>query len=332
LDESGDRIHSLRSAVEARTAYGEDILANGPQPAGQDIESLVPGVIVHGAPREGGQGYIFQCSLGMEHFALKVVPVPDAPLMRGLDDSEGDPVEEEVARAQRELALLASCDSPHLAKVGPVPLTEADIGGQRVILFSEEWVEGDDVLALVTNHPLPLEEVLSLGIHIAKAIEALAAVRAVHRDIKPNNIIRRRAGGEYVLIDLGYALVLTESSLTVPGNVVGTRFYLSPEQMQPGMKRSLDFRSDQFLLGLVMYQAATQRHPFFRLGMTDQEYLDSILRQPTPPPPSARRAEIPAELDAVILRLLAKHPHLRYQSCGSLITALNVIACPGRTN
>jgi serine/threonine-protein kinase len=105
-----------------------------------------------------------------------------------------------------------------------------------------------------------------------------------------------RATGEYVLIDLGYALVLTESSLTVPGNIVGTRYYLSPEQMRPHMKRSLDHRSDQFSLGLVMYQAATGCHPFYRPGMTDEEYLEAILRQPGPPPASTRRPDITQSL------------------------------------
>jgi eukaryotic-like serine/threonine-protein kinase len=313
---------------EQSVADREDALARGPQPSARDIELAIAGVTVQDGPREGGQGYVFKCVQGTQPFALKVVPVPGPPPLRGLDDSEGDRVEEEVARAQRELALLASCDTPYLVKPGPLPLTDAVIAGRRVIYYSEEWVDGDDVLTLITHTPLALAEVVKLGLHVTQAIEALESVRAVHRDIKPNNIIRRQPTGEYVLIDLGYALVLTEASLTVPGNVVGTRYYLSPEQMNPAVKRSLDCRSDQFLLGLVLYQAVTGCHPFYRPGMTDEEYLDAIVRQPGPPPVSSRRTEVPPDLDAIILRLLSRHAHLRYQSCGALSAALDAIALP----
>ena len=122
---------------------------------------------------------------------------------------------------------------------------------------------------------------------------------------------------------MGFAFDLRDTSLTSPGNVPGTVPYLSPEQMDLVRKRQMDFRSDLFQLGIVMYVAATGQHPFAQSAISDMETLGRILTA-TPVKPSLHR-EMPSQLEEIILRLLAKKPHLRFKSCHHLIAALDDI-------
>jgi len=166
-----------------------------------------------------------------------------------------------------------------------------------------------------------LRRLAALGVDMATAIETLWMMSKIHRDVKPANIMRRALDQTFVLLDLGLAFDVNDISLTLSGRIPGTPPYFSPEQTDVSRKRLLDFRSDLFSLGVVLYEVTTGEHPFWKRGMAYGELVEHIRGLPARKP-SELRPEAPAELDAVILRLLAKTPHMRYRSCSLLRKSL----------
>lgn len=274
---------------------------------------------VLGPPERGGQKLVFPTEIDGKKYALKAMLTSP----RTDDDEEAEDLDEVTARARREVDTMNQVDSPHLVRLGPITLTAATIAGQEVLYFSEEWIDGNSIRALVMDSgPLAVNEVVRLGIHTAEAIKVLWSLAKIHRDVKPQNVMRRDSNGDFVLLDLGLVFDLGEDSLTMFGMVAGTPFYFSPEQTEFARKRQLDFRSDLFSLGIVLYESATGTHPFWAPGLAVPEVVGRILTH-TPAPPSSIRADMPNELDEVIQRLLGKQAHLRYGSCDLLIDALD---------
>jgi len=291
-----------------------------PSLARDDVYKLVPGIASIGEPRKGGQKLVFPCSIRGQRYALKVMLVDTR-----CDDMDGD-FDEVTARARREVDIMTKCDTSHIVKLGPVPLTQAEIRGQHIIYFTEEWIDGYDLRAIINHHgPLPVAEVAQLGTDIAKAVKSLWSLKKIHRDIKPGNIMRRESTGNFLLLDMGLAFDTIGDTLTSFGLICGTPQYFSPEQTEFSRKRQMDFRSDLFSLGVTLYEAATGYHPFWSVGTTTREVIADIL-QSNPKPPSDLRSELPSDLDIVIMRLLEKSPHLRYRTCDRLIEALAAIS------
>ena len=294
-----------------------------PNLASEQVAAACPKAAKIGSPVRGGQKQVFPCEIDGTRYALKFLATdPTVPA-----DAEGlseEPFDEVLSRARREIAIMATSVSPHLVKLGPIPLSHTEIGGQRLVYFTEEWIEGDDLRTCISRGALPIADVVRLGIHICLAIEELWKLRKVHRDIKPGNIMIRGSSGDFVLLDLGMAFDLDDDSLSDFGVVPGTLKYFSPEQTDYTKKRALDFRSDLFALGIVMYEAATGSHPFVSRGMSSHQALAAILNAPVIPPKTLR-PELPEMLDEIIIRLLAKRPHLRYRRCEDLRAALAAV-------
>jgi len=255
-------------------------------------------------------------------FALKVMLTNPAAPQSSPDDYSVEVFDEATARAAREMSIIAECVSPHIVKPGAIPPGRTEINGERVIYFSEEWIDGRDLRTIIrTDGPLPLAQIKSLGVGIAEAVKELWSKKKIHRDIKPANIMRRNGASTFVLLDMGIAFDVEDVSITAPGVIVGTMVYYSPEQIEFVRKRQMDFRSDLFSLGIVMYEAAAGRHPFWSAGMTSQQAVGNML-QVSPDPPVTHRTDIPQQMNAIIMRLLAKQPHLRYRTCDDLLAAL----------
>lgn len=286
------------------------------------IRAAVPQLEAVAEVDRGGQKIVYRAEVGGEPCALKVVGIP------GVHDGglslTAEVIGEVVARAGREVDIMRCCQSPHVVKPGPLPLTLATIDGVNVAYFTEEWIEGQNVRTIIAGSgPLPLDELSRLGISAMHAIHELWTIAKVHRDIKPANIMRRTDTGEYVVLDMGLALDLEGDSLTkVVGAIPGTPIYFSPERIDLARKRELDFRSDMFSLGIVLYEAATGVHPFWRPGMSRDEGVRSIVLD-TPPRPSSHRAGVGATFDAVCMRMLEKKMHLRFRRCDLAVEALN---------
>jgi serine/threonine-protein kinase len=240
----------------------------------------------------------------------------------GLPDEQSvSALDEITARAQREVQTMGECRSQHIVKLGPIGLGAKQIAAQNVIYFSEEWITGRDLRQVLRERTrLDIQSVVSVGLQITEAVEELWSHRKIHRDIKPGNIMQRKEN-DFVLLDLGLVFDLEDSSLTGFGVVPGTPRYYSPEQLDYPRKRQMDFRSDLFSLGLTLYEVSTGVHPFWSQGKDTRQVWANILGA-TPVPPRHHRPEIPPVLQDIILRLIAKKPHLRFRTCDRLRQAL----------
>lgn len=254
----------------------------------------------------GGQKAVWRSALHAIDYALKVI------------NADQDSKE----RAKREVEVMRVCISPYLPRVGPLPLTEIALSDDNSVLYYlEEYIDG--VCLVEVREPLSVAEIQRLGVCVATALHVLSDHGFIHRDVKPGNIMRRSSNGDYVLLDAGLVLDAAGPSITATGNVVGTRNFLSPDQLTLA-KRELDFRSDMFALGMTMYMGATAQHPFWNSEMPRGDILHNIVNV-QPPDPRAWRPDLSEALCAVIMRLLEKPRHLRYSRFEPLIEELNGI-------
>lgn len=279
----------------------------------EQLKAVVPGLEVASEVFRGAQKIVYHCLVAGESCALKVLIPPQG--------ARSD-FDVEIARARREVEIMAQCNSRYVVKQGPLPLTRTKVAGRDLVYFTEMWVEGTDLqTVLATEGVLSVAQAARLGLHMTRAVEALWRLTKIHRDIKPENIMRRGSSGEFILTDMGAALDLQDVSLSSPGFLPGTEMYFSPEQLHYTNKRQLDFRSDLFSLGIVLYEALTGINPFYSEGMRLPQLLHNIAGL-TPPPPSRHRPDIPELFDRLVMRLLEKDRERRYLACSDLCADL----------
>jgi tetratricopeptide (TPR) repeat protein len=211
-------------------------------------------------------------------------------------------------RVLREARAAATLAHPHVCVVHEVG--EDDQGRPFLAM---EYLEGETLTERIGRGPLPLGDVLRLGIQAAGALEAAHGHGVVHRDIKPSNLMLTTHGVK--LLDFGLAS-LTHGQPDSDEGLLGTLPYMSPEQLE---RLPVDERSDLFSLGGVLFEAATGRRPFE--GATPRQIREAILSA-TPPRPSSVVSALPAGFDAVVLRLLEKDPAKRFGRACDLVGAL----------
>lgn len=175
-----------------------------------------------------------------------------------------------------------------------------------------EYVEGPNLKDIILRGgPLMPERAVEIAIAVCQALEAAHAAGIVHRDIKPQNIIV--TGDNYVkVMDFGIARVTGGSAMTQTGTIMGTAQYISPEQAQG---RVADPRSDLYSLGVVLYEMLTARVPFD--GDNPVAIAYKHVRE-DPLPPSMINPDVSPELEAVVMKALAKNPENRYRSARDL--------------
>lgn len=257
----------------------------------------------------GGMGVVYRArDTRLERdVALKVLP-------SGVIEDEGS-----QARFRREALALAKLSHPHIAKL-------FDVGEEHGVSFLVmECVPGQSLATLIASGPLPIREVVALGVEIAGALAEAHEHGVVHRDLKPANVMvtpKQRA----MVLDFGLAKLLRRygdadapRSVTETNGVVGTLLYMSPEQ---ATGEALDERTDLWSLGVVLYEALTGAPPF--RGASALGILNAIA-QSNPESVRARRADMPRELDRIIERALAKEPADRYQSAREMERDLSLL-------
>jgi serine/threonine-protein kinase len=195
-----------------------------------------------------------------------------------------------------------------------------------------EYLPGLSIAELVERHgPLAPERAVYLLQQTCDALGEAHALGLIHRDIKPGNIFAAERGGHYdvaKLLDFGLAkrMISTDESvqLTGEGSITGSPLYMAPEQAIGGEP---DARSDVYSLGAVAYYMLTGRPPF-----PGENAIKVMIAQASEPvtPPSVYRREIPADLEAIVLRCLEKAPSERFQDTASLAAALAACQCAGR--
>lgn len=223
-----------------------------------------------------------------------------------------------LARFQREARAMASLNHSNIVGVYDFDVQE----GMYYIVM--EFVSGgtlkDRLGDLVrAGEQMPLEESVRLAMEVADALAYAHARGMVHRDIKPGNIMLDE-NGHAVLTDFGIAKILSGPTVTATGAMIGTPAYMSPEQ---GLGQPGDERSDLYALGVLFYQMVTGRLPYDAdtpLAVILKHVNDPI------PQPAEFNTDIPAEIQAVVIKSMAKNPAERYQSATDLITDLQAAA------
>ena len=203
-------------------------------------------------------------------------------------------------------------------------VTIYDIGSESGVSFiAMELVDGVTLRELLASGPLPTKRLLQISPQIAEGLARAHEAGIVHRDLKPENVMVKKDGLVKIL-DFGLAKLASTGSGsdeasqlptmtgTQPGVVVGTVSYMSPEQASG---QTVDFRSDQFSLGSMLYEMATGRRAFQRKTAIDT--LSAILND-DPEPLATANPQAPAPLRWIAERCLAKEPRLRYASTEDL--------------
>jgi len=221
------------------------------------------------------------------------------------------------ARLLNEARAAARLDHPNIVSVYDAGETDlAAAGGAGAAPFI--------VMQLVTGKslreigPLSFPQVVEVLRQLCEALDHAHTQGIVHRDIKPENIVVAGAGERLIpkLMDFGLARSRNASRLTQEGVLVGTAFYLAPEQ---ALGQEVDGRADLYALGVVLYELATGRLPF--TGDDPLTVITQHLHAPVTPPRTLN-PELPLELEALILRLLSKQPGDRPASAREVLEAL----------
>ncbi len=223
-----------------------------------------------------------------------------------------------LARFRQEAHAAAALTHPNIVHVYDV----GETGGQQYIVM--EYVAGPTLKQIIQQRgALPLAEVLDLGSQVCAAAEAAHRRGMVHRDLKPQNVLVN-ADGLAKVADFGLAQPAAQAAGqpadapvgSAPATVFGTAHYLSPEQAQ-GLPATP--ASDIYAIGVLLYEMATGRLPFD--GGSPEEVARKQIQQ-APAPPRLLNDALPAAVEGIILKAMAKDPAARYATARELGSAL----------
>jgi len=270
---------------------------------------------------KGGMAEVWAARLHGTRGFQKVVAIKTI-LPGAIDDARM----EEMFLVEAELASKIH----HPNVVGTIDLGEHE----GTLYLVMEWVDGESLNVLMSKAASQGGVPLAIGVNlIGQACQGLYAAHnlrnddgtllgVVHRDVSPHNLLVTFTGTAKV-VDFGIAKATSLASSTEVGEVKGKFAYMAPEQVRA---QAVDARTDLFALGILLYQITTGKHPF--RGENPGETLQNICSERGPTPPSAFFADYPAELEAVVLKALAKNPAQRFSSANEMLTALER-AMPG---
>lgn len=186
-------------------------------------------------------------------------------------------------RVLREIDAMKRCDHPNVGKLFTVDHFQAE---NRKHLFSiEEFLAGGTLTEHIEERLLSVEEVLEIGGSLIQAVSHMASHGLVHRDLKPDNIMFKEDRETPVVVDLGLVRDLAESSLTQTWLMrgPGTPYFSAPEQLNND-KELIDWRTDQFSLGVVLSMSVLGYHPFSEENETAAQLVDRVARRESPSP------------------------------------------------
>ena len=228
-------------------------------------------------------------------------------------------------RFEREARAVASLNHPHIC-------TLYDIGHHdNADFLVMEYLEGETLAQRLDTGPLPLEDVLRYATEIADALDKAHSKGVIHRDLKPANIMLTSTGSK--LLDFGLAKLRREAdpfavlagvpvsadTISTPGAVLGTLSYMAPEQLEG---REVDARTDIFAFGAVVHEMVTGKKAFG--GQAGANVIAAILKE-TPSPADHSNLQVPAELERIVTKMMAKDPNERYATAADVLLDLRAV-------
>ena len=247
--------------------------------------------------------------------ALKILPAEVASDQR------------RMLRFKQEAKIVSSLNQPNILTI--YEFGEAD----SLHFIAMEFIDGDTLRYRLSTTKLSLPELLDIAIQVTAALDAAHEARIVHRDIKPENIMLRTRDAVVKVLDFGLAKLSeapasssgptdTEANTavllrTMPGSVLGTINYMSPEQAQ-GLK--VDARTDIWSTGVVLFEMVTGRTPFS--GPTSSHTVVEIIERQPPALSQSASRQVPAELERIVGKALAKKTDERYQTAKDMLIDL----------
>ena len=278
------------------------------------IESVEPNRILAGRYRlearlgAGGMGAIWRA----EHLVLK------APVAVKLIDREAVPDEDTMARFLREAQAAATLRSPHVVQI-------IDYGLDGKIPFMVmELLEGENLAQrLKRMRRLSRQETARILTQVGRAVQRAHEAGIVHRDLKPENVFMVRNEDDEIakVLDFGVAKLERsnlgqEGTRTRTGSILGTPYYMSPEQAQGN--KTVDYRSDLWALGVIAFECIVGKRPFFSDGLGDLVLTICVRDLPVP----SDTAPVPLGFDKWFARACNREPSQRFQSARELTEGL----------
>ena len=230
-----------------------------------------------------------------------------------------------MQRFRQEAKVASSLNQPNI-------LTIYEFGEVDTLTFiAAEFVDGETLRDYVRSERLRLGEILDISIQMLAALDAAHEASIVHRDMKPENVMIRKRDHVVKVLDFGLAKLTekkgntealtgeekTSEFKTAPGLIMGTVNYMSPEQ---ALAKPVDARSDIWSSGVIIYEMVTGTKPFG--GSTSAHTIVQILEKQPPPLAHSGAAGVPAELQRIVDKSIAKDPDERYQSAKDMMIDL----------
>jgi serine/threonine-protein kinase len=303
-----DAMHFAAESIANEEACGTDVcLSVGTKLGNYELLCLLG---------RGGMGEVYRArdvKLGRD-VAIKVV------------SGEALPHGELLIRFENEARLASALNHPNIITIYGI---EEDNGRHCIIM---EFVDGLTLSEILSAGPMKIREAVDVARQVAEGVAKAHEARIVHRDLKPANVMLTRDGLVKIL-DFGLSKVVPRidkpldqwttlgppTSASILGRLLGTVPYMSPEQARG---ESVDFRSDQFSLGSMLFEMVTGRRAFS--GPTEVQTLASILED-QPEPVTALNPQVPRALESIIERCLAKRPEDRFASTADLAQDLQLL-------
>jgi WD40 repeat protein len=295
-------IGQLKTGPPGRRLVAADLFPTLPHSENNDappppLGLCVPGYEVLEELGRGGMGVVYKArQLGLDRLvALKMIL------------SGGQTSPSSLARFRTEAEAIARLQHPNIVQVFEIGSHDARP------FFSLEFMEGgslDKKLNGTPQAPLPSARVVEV---LARAVQAAHECGIIHRDLKPQNVLVGK-DGLLKITDFGLARKLDEAAKTASGDVLGTAFYMAPEQAQgkPGL---VGRAADVYALGAILYELLTGRPPF-KAATTIETLMQVMAEEPVPP--SRLQPKTPRDLETICLKCLEKEPRKRYATAADL--------------
>ena len=294
--------------VSGDTAQGSQPVQRDPELEAKLADELKGDFVIERLIGRGGMAVVFLArDLQLDRkVAIKVLP-PELTFGPGL-----------IERFKREARTAATLDHPHI-----VPIYRISKSG-KLFWFAMKYVAGESLADLLEREQsIPPDRSAAILTQVAEALEFAHEHSIIHRDVKPANVMVDRRGW-ITVTDFGIAKAIGLQSLTSSEAIIGTPYYISPEQCAG--KKSVTGASDQYSLGVMAYQMLSGHLPFS--GLTTVDIIKQHCFDP-PPPLDVLQPGLPAGLAHVVERALAKTPEDRFPSVTEFAAAFAAVAQGG---